>query len=90
VRTHVVLPEELVEEIDRLAGPRKRSQFIEEAVRARVEREKLGEALKASAGILKPEDHPEWRTPEDVSAWVRRSRELDNERLEQILKRWEE
>jgi len=46
MRAHVVLPEELVREVDRLTGPRKRSQFIEDAVRMKLQLAKQGEALK--------------------------------------------
>ena len=31
-------------------------------------------ALKATAGSISAEDHPEWSTPEKVAAWVRASR----------------
>lgn len=82
LRTHVVLPEDLVAEVDRLAGKRKRSAFIEDAVRSKVRREKLGEALQKCAGILNPDDYPYWSTPEKTSEWVRESRRRDDERWE--------
>ncbi len=88
MRAHIILPEELVGEVDRLAGKRGRSRFIEEAVQERVRREKLRAALHSTAGILKAEDYPEWSIPAKISEWVRRSRELDNKRLEEKLRRW--
>lgn len=78
VRAHVVLSRELVEEVDRLVGPRKRSAFLAEATAENVRRERLGRALEQTAGFLDPDEYPEWRTPEDVSAWVRRQRALDD------------
>ena len=36
MRTHVILPEDLVEAVDAQAGKGKRSQFIEEAIREQV------------------------------------------------------
>lgn len=77
-RAHVVLPEELIEEIDRLAGKRKRSQFIEAAVREKLTRERQSAALRESAGVLDPNDYPDWSTPEKVSTWVRKSRQQDD------------
>lgn len=44
-RIHVVLPRDLVEAIDRIAGRRKRSQFIVEAVREKLTRERQTDAL---------------------------------------------
>lgn len=70
VRAHVVLPRELVEAVDSLVGQRKRSEFVEAALREKVARERLGKALKTSAGILNPADYPEWSTPEKTSEWV--------------------
>lgn len=76
-RAHVVLPEELISEIDRLAGKRKRSQFIEAAVRDKLTRDRLGVALERAAGVVAPEDYPQWDTPEKISEWVRKLREGD-------------
>ncbi len=71
MRAHLVLPEDLVEAVDSVAGKRKRSQFVEEAVREKLAREMLGVALRESAGSIQPSDYPEWETPEKTSAWVR-------------------
>ena len=74
MRTHMVLPDELVESIDSLVGKRKRTRFVQEAVREKLRRETLVAALEATAGVLAKDDHPEWDTTEKVAAWVRESR----------------
>ena len=87
MRAHVVLPDDLVEEIDRLVGKRRRSAFIAEAARDRVRREGLLLALKETAGILKAEDHPEWADSRKVAAWVRKQRRQNDRRLTKIYGR---
>lgn len=49
VRMNITIPEELALQVDQLIGPRKRSQFISEALKHRIEeiqREKLQKALE--------------------------------------------
>jgi metal-responsive CopG/Arc/MetJ family transcriptional regulator len=87
IRTHVVLPKELVEEVDELVGQRKRSAYIAEAVEAKVAHDRFGKALKESVGILSAEDYPEWETPERISAWVRELRNEADEGTERKLSR---
>lgn len=74
VRTNLLLPEALLREVDRFAGPRGRSRFVAEALEAKLKRERLREAIRSTAGILKAEDYPYWRTSEDVVEWVRAGR----------------
>ena len=71
VRTNLLLPEKLLEEVDKYAGPRGRSRFVTEALEAKVKRERLRLAIEQSAGVLKAEDYPHWATSEDVVEWVR-------------------
>jgi predicted transcriptional regulator len=87
MRTHVVLPEDLVKDIDEMVGPRKRSKFVEEAVREEVRKRKLLAALEAGTEVLSPEEHPEWATTEDVVNWVRNLRQQDNERLDRVWRK---
>lgn len=70
-RTNLILPDELVREVDRVAGPRNRSRFVADAVRDRLRRERLREAWDASFGAIMREEHPEWATPKLVESWVR-------------------
>jgi hypothetical protein len=81
MRAHVVLPAGLVAEVDRVAGTRRRSRFVEEAIREHLRRTRLSVALRETAGVLKDKDYPDWDTPEEASAWVRDRRKEDDERL---------
>lgn len=78
VRTHVVLPASLLEQVDRIARGRKRSSFIAAAVREKLARERLRIRLHSSAGVIDSAQYPEWQTPERTSRWVRRRREADD------------
>ena len=70
MRTHLVLPDDLIKDVDELVGKRKRSQFIAEATRERLRKERLLAALEETAGKLDMSRHPEWETPEKVAEWV--------------------
>jgi metal-responsive CopG/Arc/MetJ family transcriptional regulator len=76
-RTNLTLPEDLLAEIDKLAGPRGRSRYVAEAVAQRVKRDKLGKAIRETAGIMV--GSPGWMSPDEVVAWVDflRSEETD-------------
>jgi hypothetical protein len=74
VRTHVMLPRELLADFDRLVGDRKRSEAVAELIAEWVKHEKRKEVFTRLAGFVKDEDHPEWKTPEDEYNWVRQLR----------------
>ena len=71
-RAHVLLPEDLLREIDSLVGPRGRSSFLVETARQEVRRQKLLHFLESKAAAWKDKDHPE--LAHDASAWVQRLR----------------
>lgn len=72
VRTNLLLPKELVDEVDRFAGPRGRSRYVAEALEARLARDRRWEAFHEAAGAWK--DHPLFPTSEAVQEWVRAGR----------------
>lgn len=76
-RTNLTLPHDLMAEVDELAGPRGRSRYVAEAVAQRVKRDKLGKAIRETAGILVRT--PYQMTRDEVTAWVDalRSEETD-------------
>lgn len=84
VRAHIIIPKDLLDEIDSRVGQRKRSDFVADALREKLARERQSEALRAAAGVLDLEDYPQWDRPEKVSAWVREQREQDTERLRRV------
>ena len=67
-RTNLTLPEDLMAEVDTLAGPRGRSRYVAEAVAQRVKRDKLGKAIRDTAGILV--GTPYQKSRDEVTAWV--------------------
>ena len=77
----MTLPEELVREIDRVAGRRKRSQFIVEAVRERLAKLRFSEALAQAAGAWSDENHPDLVTQEDINRYLRRARRATDKRI---------
>jgi len=80
VRTHFIAPKKLIEEVDRLVGPRRRSEFLIEAAAEKLRREKLLQ-LTRRVMTLPPVDMPGWETAESTSQWVRDLRaESDRQR----------
>jgi hypothetical protein len=79
VRTNLLLPKDLVDEVDHFAGDRGRSRYVAVALRAQVRRDRLREVIEQTAGAWK--DNPLWNTNEDVVDWVRALRAEDRDPL---------
>jgi metal-responsive CopG/Arc/MetJ family transcriptional regulator len=75
-RTNLTLPEDLLAEVDEIAGPRGRSRYVAEAVAQRVKRDRLGRAIQATAAVV---DSATRLSRDDVSQLVDelRSEETD-------------
>ena len=86
-RVRIVLPDELLAEVDQVAGKRHRSAFVAEAIQERLVRLRHASAGQQATGLA-PDSIPVWSGPEDVSAWLRASRQRDIERLNQNLRPW--
>jgi hypothetical protein len=71
-RAHIVLPEEIVREIDKIAGSRGRSAFLADLAGREIKRHQLLNMFKREEPIWKDEDHPELK--DGAAAWVRRIR----------------
>jgi predicted transcriptional regulator len=76
-RTNVTLPAELLDEVDRFAGPRGRSRYVAEAVAQRVRRDALGAAIAETAGAMA--GRPGSMSPDEVIAWVEDLRSEETE-----------
>jgi hypothetical protein len=79
VRAHVILPERLAEEIDKIAGPRGRSAFLVESAEKEIRRLKLMAFLDNTEPAWKQENHPEIAA-EGVAGWVRSQRQRSSTR----------
>ena len=77
MRVHIVLDDELVAEIDRRAGARRRSAFLVALIRRCLEDEQRWDDIEASLGALRDEGHG-W--DDDPAAWVREQRAGDRRR----------
>jgi hypothetical protein len=73
-RLNLYLPKELVEELRQCVPARARTQFVINAISLELRRVRLRNALKASYGAWKDEDHPELATPEDIDRWIAEGR----------------
>lgn len=78
-RTHIIIPSELIAEIDTIIGKRGRSHFLVEAARKELGRLRLEQALDQSVGIWKDKDHPELK--QGSAKWVSQLRKAEATRL---------
>jgi hypothetical protein len=77
-RAHVVIPEELIAEIDGLVGRRGRSSFLARAAAAEVRRLRQLKTLREATGAWKDADHPELKG--GAARWVARMRKEGEKR----------
>lgn len=77
-RAHVVLPPDLLAQVDRLVGPRRRSQFFAEAAVEKLARIKLAESAARVAGSLAGICTPNWESSEAAASWVRSTRQAND------------
>ena len=74
VRTHFIAPKELIEEVDKLVGPRRRSEFLTKASTKELQREKLLRLTREVSKLPPGDGIPEWDTPESTAKWLREGR----------------
>lgn len=84
MRTHVVIPRELIDEIDQRVGPRRRSEFVTAALEEKLQRIRVLEAAREAAGSLADTVIPGWESSEAAAKWVRSLRAADERRVENL------
>lgn len=84
-RTHIVISQQLVAEIDTIVGKRGRSAFLTQAAEKELMRLRQIKALESTAGSWKDEDHPELK--EGAAKWVKKLRQEYDERFEKVTSR---
>ena len=77
MRLHIALDDELVADLDRRVGPRRRSAFIAELIRRGLDDERRWDDIEAALGGLSDAGH-DW--DEDPAGWVRAQRWNDSRR----------
>lgn len=83
MRLHINLEDDLVKQIDQLAGSRGRSQFIREAVEGKLEIDARLAARRRAYGSIP--DFAPWMTPE----WISKNRKEEGQRRQEELdERW--
>ena len=78
MRLHISLEDELVVQLDRMVGRRRRSAFIAETLRRALEDERRWQDIEAAVAAL-PDGGHEWDA--DPSSWVRAQRRGDERRV---------
>ena len=81
-RAHVILPIDVVADIDKLVGKRGRSAFLTEVARDEIQRRQQRNALHAAKGAWRDEDHPELK--DGATAWVNQMRSEAEIRFQEI------
>jgi len=84
-RAHIVIPQPLVKEIDRLVGKRGRSGFLTQAAEEELWLLQQIRALEGVAGAWKDKDHPELKV--GASRWVKELRKESERRLHRTVSR---
>jgi len=84
-RTHIVIPQQLVAEIDILVGKRSRSAFLTQAAENELMRLRQIKALEGAAGAWRNKDHPELE--QGAAKWVKKLRREYDQRFEKVASR---
>jgi hypothetical protein len=78
MRVHITLRDEIVRELDRRVGARRRSAYISRAVERALDDDRRWELLESAVGSISDRGH-EW--DEDAARWVRDQRRADERRV---------
>lgn len=84
-RAHVIIEKDILREIDRLVGKKKRGSFISEAAKKELQRLNQLSLLKKLKGTWKDEDHSDMQEEGSSEAWVRKLRQEDEKALRRKL-----
>jgi metal-responsive CopG/Arc/MetJ family transcriptional regulator len=83
-KAHLVIPQEILEEVDQLAGKKRRSLFIAQAALEKLEKERFLKALEETQGGWSDKNHPELRSKRDVEKYVKEKRRSYRKRVKRI------
>jgi hypothetical protein len=78
MRVHITLEDDLVRDLDRRVGTRRRSAYIAHAVERALDDDHRWELVESALGTISDRGH-EW--DDDVGGWVRGQRRADARRV---------
>ena len=85
IKAHLVFPQNILEEVDQIAGKRKRSLFIVKATQEKLERERFLKTLDETEGAWTDKHHAELRTERDMGKYLREKRSTYRKRSKRIV-----
>ncbi len=83
-KAHLVIPREILEEVDEVAGKKRRSLFIAQATLEKLEKERFSKALEETKGAWSDKNHPELRSARQMEKYVREKRRSYGKRMKRI------
>jgi len=86
-RTNVMLPDDLIDAIDRVAGVRRRSAFLAEAAREKLARARFQRAAVRAFGSWTDAEHPDLMTDADMDRYRQSLRATADRRLRTRVRR---
>ena len=84
MKTRITLPEEIVKEVDEIAGRENRQMFIENSIRNQLSHARAFLAMTEQFKKFPMKPPPWFSTPEKTTAWVRATRDNDQEKLREL------
>jgi hypothetical protein len=86
IKTQIVFPEDLLQELDQIVKERQRSEFVVEAVQDKLQRLRLEKSLEIASGLWK--DRSDMKTDTQVRKYLKRIRGADTRRQNRLQKSW--
>jgi metal-responsive CopG/Arc/MetJ family transcriptional regulator len=84
-KAHLVFPQNILEEVDQIAGKRKRSLFIVKATQEKLQKERFLKILDETKGAWSDKHHAELRTERDMEKYLGEKRSSYRKRLKRIM-----
>jgi hypothetical protein len=84
-KAHLVIPQEILDEVDQVAGKRRRSLFIAQAAKEKLDRERFIRTLEETCGIWTDDRHPDLKSSRDMEIHLRKVRDSFQKRTEKLV-----
>ncbi len=85
-KAHLVFPQHILEEVDQIAGKRKRSLFIVQATQEKLQKERFLKTLDETKGAWSDKHHAELISERDMERYLKEKRSSFRKRIKRIEK----